>query len=71
MKYTPTEELYLKALKEAPEGLSTDALAGTRTPDPERNSNLVAKNIANLRKKLPPGAHIVAIRGFGYKLIYE
>jgi DNA-binding response OmpR family regulator len=71
MRYTPTEELYLKALEAAPDGVSTSALESTRSPDPARKSNLVAKNIANLRKKLPPGVHIVALRAYGYKLIKQ
>lgn len=68
---TPTEELYLNALREAPEGVSRKSLASVKAPPAERMSNMVDVHVKNLRRKLPPNMRIELVRGFGYKLVEE
>lgn len=71
MNLTPTEQLYFDALKRSPDGLTTHALLETQAPAPSRSSGLVARHISMLRKKLPAGQRIIAIPGFGYKLVND
>lgn len=68
-RLTPTENLYYEALREAKEGLPLIKLVELKPVPPFRESNLVAANIKNLRKKLPPGFEIETVRGWGYKLV--
>lgn len=72
-KITHTEEKYLQALEDAPDGLTSEALIVLA---PSRglisrgtDYNRLAVHLGNLRKKLPPGLDLISIRGWGYRLI--
>lgn len=64
---TPTENLYLDALKADPKGVSVEVLAAA-TVSPIRASNLVAVHMKNLRRKLAGKVEIECVRGFGYRI---
>jgi DNA-binding response OmpR family regulator len=69
MKLTPTQQLYLEALQNSPNGLSLEALLALKPARGLHNAaNLVAAHIKDLRKKT--GLDIRSIRGFGYKIMH-